>query len=405
MAGGSRLFGPMPVVAEAATSDTDLEGLARPLLEALATIGDLDSTYLTVFDWDVCEQEVRYLHSRGQIEIADRSRLPLAAAVSRQSLPGVTRSPAGMTQSHADSEVAKQVGLATYVSVPIVLAGHELWGMICGASRLAQPEVSGRVITVMEQFAEIIAEHVSRGRAAATERRAETAEAALNSRGRFLAQAEHQLKTPLTVLRGALEVLQQRWEVLGDAEREQWFGAMKRSADTLGADIDALLAEARADLQSRELVAAEVDVAVAAATMSQAFDALTDRHVVHSEVEGGLRAWVDPTALAQVLGHLLDNAVKFSPAGGLVRVTGHSTPGWTEVSVIDQGLGLPQGIDVFQPFQRGGADLMAAPGVGLGLHIVRGLVDASGGSVTTRTNAGGGSTFTVRLPSGRASSG
>lgn len=84
MAGGSRFFGRMPVAAEAATSDTDLEGLARPLLEALATIGDLDSTYLTVFDWDVCEQKVRYLHSTGQVEIADRSRLPLAAAASRQ---------------------------------------------------------------------------------------------------------------------------------------------------------------------------------------------------------------------------------------------------------------------------------------------------------------------------------
>lgn len=208
--------------------------------------------------------------------------------------------------------------------------------MICGASRLAQPEVSGRVITVMEQFAEIIAEHVSRERAAATERRAEAAEAALNSRGRFLAQADHQLKTPLTVLRGALEVLQQRWEVLGDAEREQWFGAMKRSADTLGADIDALLAEAPTDLQSRELVAADVDVVAVAATMTQAFDALADRDVVRSEVEGGLRAWVDPTALAQVLGHLLER--------GQVLAGGRARPGdGPHHTRLDRGVGRRPG--------------------------------------------------------------
>ena len=71
------------------------------------------------------------------------------------------------------------MGLATYVSVPIVLAGHQLWGMVCGASRLPQPEVSDRVITVMEAFADIIAEHVGWERAAATQRRAEAAEAEL----------------------------------------------------------------------------------------------------------------------------------------------------------------------------------------------------------------------------------
>lgn len=405
MAGGSRLFGPRLALVETATADQGLEGLARPLMEALARIGRLDSTYLTVFDWTGRFQEVRYLHSSAKAEITDRSRLPLAATVSRQSLPGVTRSPAGMSQAHPDSEVAKLAGLATYVSVPIVLAGHELWGMVCGASRAPQPEVSGRVITVMEQFAEIIAEHVSRERATAMERRAAAAEAELRSRGQFLAQAEHQLKTPLTVLRGTLELLQLRWERLSSVEREQWFGVMKRSAEALGADIDSLLAEAQADLRSRELVAAEVDVAALAATISQAYDALSDRHVVRSDVEGGLRAWVDPAALSQVLGHLLDNAVKFSPAGGLVRVTGRTITVWTEVSVVDQGSGLPPGMDIFEAFQRGVADPLADPGVGLGLHIVRRLVDASGGSVTARSNAGGGSTFTARLPARMTSAG
>jgi signal transduction histidine kinase len=387
------------VAPSTASSGHDLDGLARPLLEALAKIASLDATYLAVFDWDTREQEVRFLHSTEQVGITDRSRLPLAAAISRESLPGVTRSPLGEMHAHPDGEVAKHVGLATYVSVPIVLAGHELWGMVCGASRQPQPQVSDRVITVMEAFAEIIAEHVSWERAAATERRAEAAEAELRSRGRFLAQAQHQLKTPLTALRGAVELLQTRWDRLSDEERQQWFAMTSRSADALSADIDGLLDEALADLRRRELVPADVDVATVAAPMIRAFDALTDRHEVRWEVEERLRAWVDPMALSQVLGHLLDNAVKFSPNGGPVRVSGRSTPGTVEISVVDQGLGLPDGIDIFQPFQRGKHDSVPGPGVGLGLHIVRGLVEASGGSVTATPNSVAGSTFTVRLPS------
>jgi len=382
-----------------ASAGHDLDALVPALLEALARIADLDSTYLTVFDWDKREQEVRFLHSTAEVGITDRSRLPLAAVVSRESLPGVTRSPAGEMQAHADSEVAKHVGLATYASVPIVLAGHELWGMVCGASRLPQPEVSDRVITLMEGFAGIIAEHVSWERAVATERRAEGAEAELRSRGRFLAQAEHELKTPLTVLRGAVELLRNGWDDLSDGERKQWFAMTSRSADALSADIDGLLDEARSNLRRQELVAVEVDVATVAAPMIRAFDALSARHEVRAEFEERLRAWVDPTALSQVLGHLLDNAIKFSPDGGIVRVSGRRTEGAVEISVVDQGLGLPQGVDIFQAFERGEHDVATGPGVGLGLHIVRGLVDASGGSVTATPNVGTGSTFTVRLPS------
>lgn len=145
-----------------------------------------------------------------------------------------------------------------------------------------------------------------------------------------------------------------------------------------------------------------MDVATVAGVMTRAFDALSDHHEVRWEVEEELRVWVDPMALSQVLGHLLDNAVKFSPNGGVVLVSGRCTTGAVEIFVVDQGLGLPKGIDVFQPFQQGEQDVVPGPGVGLGLHILRSLVEASGGSVTATPNAVAGSTFTVRLPSRRS---
>lgn len=83
------------------------------------------------------------------------ARLPLPDGVSQEILLGVTRSPAEMPKTHPDSQAAKRLGLATYVSVPVVLAKHQLFGMICGASRHPQP-VGEPVVSVMEFFAQIL---------------------------------------------------------------------------------------------------------------------------------------------------------------------------------------------------------------------------------------------------------
>ena len=106
-----------------------------------------------------------------------------------------------------------------------------------------------------------------------------------------------------------------------------------------------------------------------------------------------------PSALHQVLGHLLDNAVKYSPARGVIRVVGRATPDGAAIDVADEGPGLPSGVDVFEAFRRGDPQRAGAAGIGLGLHIVRTLVEAMGGTVAAEANDAGGTTFTVSLPS------
>jgi K+-sensing histidine kinase KdpD len=378
--------------------DVDPEGLTRPLLEALATIAGLESTYLTVFDWDRREQEVRFVHHAGGVEIEEGSRLPLPSEVSQESLPGVTRSPPQMPKTHPDSQAARRLGLRTYVSVPIVLAKHELFGMVCGASRQAGA-VTEPVVAVMEFFATTIADHIARDRVAATEQRATAAEEQLRARARYLAVAEHQLKTPLTSLIGAARLLQDGWRVLDDAQREQFIEMTVRSGEDLSDRIDGLLSEAKADVQSRELVPVDIDLGEFVEAITRATDGLTAGHSVRAHVEAGLALHADPTALHQVLGHLLDNAIKYSPRNAAVNVVAWSTADGIFISVVDEGMGLPEGIDVFQAFKRGGDELVGAtPGIGLGLHIVHNLVDAMGGTVTAEANPRRGSTFTVRLP-------
>jgi signal transduction histidine kinase len=136
-------------------------------------------------------------------------------------------------------------------------------------------------------------------------------------------------------------------------------------------------------------------------TIAAAFDGVSASHHILAETPPGLVAWADPIPLHQVIGHLLDNAIKYSPNGGDITIRAARTDEDIQIDVIDEGIGLPdpEAIDVFEPFQRGDLNAIGAtPGVGLGLHIVRTLVVSMGGSVTARPHTDRGSTVTICLP-------
>jgi signal transduction histidine kinase len=100
-----------------------------------------------------------------------------------------------------------------------------------------------------------------------------------------------------------------------------------------------------------------------------------------------------------VIAHLVDNAAKYSPADTSIVLSLSGIDGWAVIDVRDHGIGIPDGVDVFAAFTRGDeAAVRGTQGVGLGLHIVRKLVDAVGGKVSAVRNKDVGSTFSVRLP-------
>jgi two-component system sensor histidine kinase KdpD len=106
----------------------------------------------------------------------------------------------------------------------------------------------------------------------------------------------------------------------------------------------------------------------------------------------------DAAQLERVFSNLIENAIKFSPSGAPVRITGGSAGGRVTVRVIDTGRGIPtqHRAHVFEPFFRGRGG--AAPGSGLGLAICRGFVEANGGRITLQTGAGQGTSFAVSFP-------
>jgi signal transduction histidine kinase len=385
------------VIARVAAGGRDLEGLTRPLLEALSKLARLESTYLMVFDWTKSQQEVLYAFNSGGADVAEGMRVAIAQGLSPQALPGVTRSLETLPEAHPDSQVARELGLRTYVSVPVVVAKHQLWGMLCGASR-APRQVAEDVITVMEFLSQLIADHVVREQTAATERRAEAAEATLRARAVFLAQAEHEMKTPLTIIVGMARTLEGDWETLTDEERTEFLSTLNRHAGRLSGQVENLLVEARAEVRARSLVPEEVELNQVLRATARAFDEASPDHRVLGGDTERVRAVVDESALHQVLGLLLDNAVKYSTGGGTIRLVARRVGGRAVVEIVDEGIGVPEDIDIFAPFQRGPQGEIESPGVGLGLHIVRNLVEAMGGSVRARRNPDRGSTFVITLP-------
>jgi signal transduction histidine kinase len=215
----------------------------------------------------------------------------------------------------------------------------------------------------------------------------------LDSQRAFVADASHQLRTPLTALRLRLENLEATMpptaaEDLRAAAAET--GRLARLVDGL-----LTLARAEADPTRREVV----DLAAVVADRQAAWTPLAAEQDVQLTVQPGSAApvWAVPSALEQVLDNLLANALRVAPPGSQVELAIRQAGGWVELHVTDQGPGMPaeQRQRAFDRFWR--APSADREGTGLGLAIVRQLLEASGGTAELRPNPGGGLDAVARL--------
>jgi heavy metal sensor kinase len=225
-------------------------------------------------------------------------------------------------------------------------------------------------------------------------------EAAFAEVRRFAADAAHELRTPLTSLRGELEVGLRADR--SPAEYRQVLESTLESAERLVRLAEDLLALSRATAGG---VARSAPVDVEALVMG-ALDAgvrLAQGRGVTVRLGPVAPAVVsgDATALDRALLNLVDNSVRYTPAGGKVEISATPSDGSVEISVQDSGPGIapPDAERVFEPFVRLDAGRTKEPsGSGLGLAIARSIVEAHGGALTLHSAPEGGSRFTIRLP-------
>jgi NtrC-family two-component system sensor histidine kinase KinB len=218
----------------------------------------------------------------------------------------------------------------------------------------------------------------------------------------FLATTTHEIKTPLTVVSGFATTLQKRWDELNPEDRERALSAIVRRSEALVRLIDQLLLGFRVQAGQLELDLRAMDLRGVLEAAVAGFETMSETHRVTLEV-GDLPLVIgDSRAVDQVIGQLLENALKYSPDGGPITITATTRNGSVAVSVTDKGVGLQPG-DAERVFSRyfRASGTGKVGGVGLGLYIVRRLVEAQGGTVLAFGAPGEGATFEFTLPVAR----
>src|SRR5207342_3303571 len=160
----------------------------------------------------------------------------------------------------------------------------------------------------------------------------------------FLATTSHELRTPITVVQGFASTLASRWDQLPDAERRSAVQIIAERAGSLGRLVEQLLLGSRAGADQLPVSNGPFDLADVLHGAAAAFQPLSDKHAVVADIPAGLpRASGDTMATDIIVGQLLENAFKYSPDGGTVRVRAQVTGEWIEVTVEDEGIGIADG--------------------------------------------------------------
>ncbi len=222
------------------------------------------------------------------------------------------------------------------------------------------------------------------------------------SRADLVSTVAHELRSPLTSVKGFTATLLAKWHRFNDDQKRVMLETVNADADRVTRLITELLDVSRIEAGRLEMRRQVVDV------VEQARKVIAGRVVAgepagrfHLEVRGELpEMWLDPDKIEQILGNLVENAVRHGAGTVTIVVEPDSREQGAVVSVRDEGEGIPPEATqrVFRQFWRGHGQPRG--GTGLGLYIVKGLIEAHGGVISVRRAPGGGAEFRFTLPAG-----
>ena len=379
-----------------------LDDMMRELLERIRGVLGVERAVVLLLDEEENVLVVRA--AKGfESEVEQRVRVPIGSGLAGR--VAAERRPIAMADIESDEAIghhALEAGIRSLLDVPLVVGGRVI-GVISIGSK-SRRVFATTEIELLELAAERIAVAIDGARAYEAEQRARAAaEAANRAKDEFFAMLSHELRTPLGAILSWAHLLRSgRLDAAGTARAVQ---TIDRNARLQAQLINDLLDVSRIAAGKLELDLGVVDPAsVVEAALSavrpeaDAAGLVLDAAIDHSL--GALRA--DPDRLQQVMSNLLSNAIKFTPRGGRIEVRLERAGSQATIAVNDTGPGVAADLvpHVFERFRQGeGPATRRHGGLGLGLTIVRHLVELHGGTVEVESPGElGGATFIVRLP-------
>jgi PAS domain S-box-containing protein len=387
-------------ITDAALAPLTVDDLLRELLARLRAVVHVDTAAVFLVDR---ERECLVLRAADGLEAGvEREPIPLGKGfVGRIALgrdPGMAEE---LDQVELHTPFLRERGLHSLLAAPLLM-GARVTGVIRVGSR--EPRrftgADARLLQLVADRAALAIENAFLYEAERTARA--DAEAANRAKDQFLAMLAHELRNPLAPIRSAVHVI---GRLATDPTVRRARDIVERQVAHLARLLDDLLDVARITRGKIELFKAPLDLQSVVTEAIEATRAALDAkgHAIHvSFPDGPLQVEADPTRLVQVVANLVNNAAKYTPARGTIRVTGRRDGDWARLSVADNGIGIPPEMlaHVFDLFAQVDPSFARSEGgLGVGLTLVRSLVELHGGSVSARSEGKGrGSEFVVRLP-------
>jgi signal transduction histidine kinase len=305
-------------------------------------------------------------------------------------------------EQYPADEKLLELGLRSELVTPLLLGARTI-GML-SLSREKPDAFSEDEIELVSLLGRLVATAVQNIRAYEAERRRVEELARLSQlRADFVSLVSHELRSPMAAVIGAARTLQDRWRMLSAPQRESFLALIGDETSRLAELVGDVLDTSRIEAGTFSYRFDEVDLGrVVDEAVETAVLAQQEVPVIASVVGRIPAIRGDRARLRQVLGNLIENAVKYSPEGGEVRVSAAAANGAVRITVRDAGPGIPrdQQDRIFEKFGRVDVPGASKPGTGLGLFIARSIAEAHGGSLDVTSDAEPGSTFTLTLPVG-----
>jgi PAS domain S-box-containing protein len=297
------------------------------------------------------------------------------------------------------SRAAARTGLRVAVGVPIRTGPRVLGALCVYGDRAEKPDDT--LISLLSGLAAHVGQYLERRRAE------ELAIDLARTKDEFLSMVTHELRNPLAVILGTIDLLDDDPdEALDPEERRRHLQTIGKCADRLNVMTNDLLDLARLESGALTVQMAPLDLTelLAESIASSTITAEAKDLTVRADLPPHLPVSGDADRLRQVADNLINNAVKYTPHGGDITVSAapdSTHPGWVTWTVTDTGIGIPaeERPRLFRRFYRASTALQARiPGTGLGLVITRTIIERHHGTIAVADGTGPGTTFVIRLP-------